>query len=128
MGLLDNKNIIVTGCNRGIGKAIINECAHEGANIYAVVRKESEEFTTYCNSLMQECKISIKPIYADFSDEENVKATICCLFFENLLLREKRIWTFLWKANKLLNVLLSPKLYSLSSCNVLIIDKLETYK
>ena len=84
MGLLDNKNIIVTGCNRGIGKAIINECAHEGANIYAVVRKESDEFTAYCNSLMQECGVSIKSVYADFSDEENVKAAAKEILSEKL--------------------------------------------
>ena len=70
--LLDGMNTVVTGCNRGIGRAILEKFAENGANVYAVVRKESEEFTGYCNELMDKYGTSIKPVYIDLSDEEQV--------------------------------------------------------
>ena len=51
-----------------------------------------------------------------------------CSAFLPILLNLERISTRFWKAYMLKKALLTPKLYSLSSCNVLIIDKLETYK
>ncbi len=73
MRLLEDKRVIVTGCNRGIGKAILEECAREGAHVYAVVRKETEEFTTLIKDIQKEHGVEIKPFYADFSDEESVR-------------------------------------------------------
>ena len=43
--LLKRKTAIITGCNRGIGKAILENFAKNGANIFACARKESEEFS-----------------------------------------------------------------------------------
>ena len=37
--LLENKNIILTGSNRGIGKAMLDVFAENGANIWAYTRK-----------------------------------------------------------------------------------------
>ena len=44
MGTLRGKNIIITGCNRGIGKAILEKYVEHGCNIYAVVRKITSKF------------------------------------------------------------------------------------
>ena len=38
------KNIIITGCNKGIGKAILEDFAKKGANIFACVRSDTHEF------------------------------------------------------------------------------------
>lgn len=64
---------VITGCNRGIGKAILEAFAKNGANVFAVVRKESEEFTKYCQQLMEQYGVSIIPVYVDFQKEEQVK-------------------------------------------------------
>ena len=45
--LLRNKSAVVTGCNRGIGKAIIENFAKNGANIWACIRKKDIEFSNF---------------------------------------------------------------------------------
>ena len=42
--LLKDKNAVVTGCNRGIGKEIVRVFAENGSNIWACVRKENASF------------------------------------------------------------------------------------
>lgn len=72
--LLEGKTAVVTGCNRGIGKAILENFAGNGANVYAVVRKESEEFNELIKDLSEKNGVTITPVYADFTDEDEVKA------------------------------------------------------
>lgn len=71
--LLVGKTAVVTGCNRGIGKAILENFAKNGADVFAVVKKEQEEFTLYINELMSEYKVDIIPIYMDLSNEDEVR-------------------------------------------------------
>ena len=73
MNLLREKTIIITGCNRGIGKATLEKCAREGAAIYAVIRKENPEFSKYVSELEQKNRVTIRQVYADFSNEEEVR-------------------------------------------------------
>ena len=72
--MLKNKTAVITGCNRGIGKAILENFAENGANVFAVVRKETEEFSAFINQLSESCNVSITPVYAEFTDEDSVKA------------------------------------------------------
>ena len=72
--LLKEKTAIVTGANRGIGKAILERYAKNGANIFAVVRRANSEFSEFCSKVMKEYSVNIRIIYIDFSKEEQVKA------------------------------------------------------
>jgi len=74
--LLKNKNTVITGCNRGIGKEIIKVFAENGANIWACVRRESGTFSKYINNLEQKHSVSINPVYFDLSDEEQIKTGV----------------------------------------------------
>lgn len=74
--LLENKTAVVTGCNRGIGKAILTRFAENGSNVIAVVRKESETFSQYCDELEKKNDIKIHTVYADFSSEEEVQNAV----------------------------------------------------
>lgn len=74
--LLENKTAVVTGCNRGIGKAILTRFAENGSNVIAVIRKESETFSQYCDELEKKNDIKIHTVYADFSSEEEVQNAV----------------------------------------------------
>ena len=80
--LLKNKNAVITGCNRGIGKEIVRVFSENGANIWACTRKESKSFTKYINNLGQKHSVKINPVYFDLDNEEQIKTgvkTINCL-------------------------------------------------
>ena len=72
--LLSGKTAVITGCNRGIGRAILENFAENGANVFAVVRKESEEFNALIGELSEKNGVTIIPVYAELKDEESVKA------------------------------------------------------
>ena len=71
--LLEGKTAVITGCNRGIGKAILENFASNGANVFAVIRKQSDSFDDFANKLESEYNVSITKIYAELSDEVSVK-------------------------------------------------------
>ncbi len=71
--LLKNKCAVVTGSNRGIGKAILEVLAQNGADLWACTRRESEEFLSFISGLEKKYGVIIKPVYFDISDIESVK-------------------------------------------------------
>ena len=74
--LLKGKTAIITGCNRGIGKAILEKFAENGANIFACARKEYPEFVENINALTEKYSVEITPIYFDMTDEDAMKAAV----------------------------------------------------
>ena len=76
MGRLSGKTAIITGTNRGIGKEILISFAIEGADIWACARQESDEFTKFICEIEKENKVSIRPVYFDLADENQVKTAI----------------------------------------------------
>ena len=50
--MLQGKTALVTGCNRGIGKAIIEKFAKDGANLITVTRTQSTEFDDFLKLLL----------------------------------------------------------------------------
>ena len=71
--LLEGKTAVVTGCNRGIGKAILEEFVRDGADVFAVIRKQSDEFDSFISNLIEQHDRKIIPVYADFTKENEVK-------------------------------------------------------
>ncbi|WP_300685572.1 SDR family NAD(P)-dependent oxidoreductase [Acutalibacter sp. 1XD8-36] len=71
--MLRGKNVIVTGSNRGIGKAIMEEFARCGCNIWACARKENSEFEEHIERVSKEYGVWIKPIYFDLASEDAIK-------------------------------------------------------
>jgi 3-oxoacyl-[acyl-carrier protein] reductase len=74
--LLQNKTAIITGSNRGIGKAVLETFAENGADIFACVRKESDEFSNVTARLSEKTGVSITPVYFYLSESEQVKSGI----------------------------------------------------
>lgn len=74
--ILKEKNAIITGCNQGIGNAILQMFAEEGANIWAVSRNPSDELKDQCNELANQYGVVIEIIQVDISDYDAVKTAI----------------------------------------------------
>ena len=71
--LIQNKTAVITGCNRGIGKKILEVFSANGATIFACVRNNDEEFKTYLNEIKKKFNNQIIPIQFDLNDENQIK-------------------------------------------------------
>ncbi|MDR3246400.1 MAG: SDR family oxidoreductase [Prevotellaceae bacterium] len=80
MRKLENKTALITGCSRGIGKAIMHLFAKEGASIVACARKETLELTQDYETLRQTHKIRVFPLYFDMSSDEEIKEAMKQLY------------------------------------------------
>lgn len=70
--MLEGKNVFVTGTNRGIGKAILTECAKNGANIWAHARHETDEFKELVQNISRKFNVEIWPICFDLTDNDSM--------------------------------------------------------
>ena len=68
-----NRNIIITGANRGIGKAMVKAFAENGDNIWCFIRTDSKEFTEYCDNLANTNKVWIKKISINLTSSQSIK-------------------------------------------------------
>ncbi len=69
---LKGKTAIITGSNRGIGKAMIEKMASEGADIWAHARKQNTEFEIFLEKLSQQYGVLVKPVYFELTDKEQM--------------------------------------------------------
>tara|TARA_B100000767_G_C19670249_1_gene494963 strand:+ start:26 stop:769 length:744 start_codon:yes stop_codon:yes gene_type:complete len=71
--LLDNKTVVLTGSNRGIGKKILEVFSLNGAKVFACVRENNDSFKSYVDQLEKKTKNQIIIIKLDLSNEEEIK-------------------------------------------------------
>jgi len=82
--LLANKNVVLTGCLRGIGKTTMEVFARNGANIFACAQYQDIDFENTIQKLSAENGIWIKPIYFDLSDIESIKTGMRMIISEKV--------------------------------------------
>lgn len=70
--MLSGKIAVVTGANRGIGKAVIEEFVRNGAIVYAIARKQ-EEMEAIASSLNELYKGELFPVIFDIRENEKIK-------------------------------------------------------
>ena len=71
--LLKNKTAVVTGCNKGIGKKMLEVFSANGATVFACVRNINEEFKSNINEIERNAKNKIIPIQFDLGNESQIK-------------------------------------------------------
>ena len=74
--LLKDKTVVLTGCNRGIGKAILGVFAKNGASIWACVRQLDDDFINFTKGVEDDHEVHITPVPFDLADEGQVKEGI----------------------------------------------------
>lgn len=77
-----DKNVILTGANRGIGREILEQFVKSGANVWACIRKENKEFEEYCLGLEKKHGVWIEIVAFDLSEEAQIKAGIKTILSE----------------------------------------------
>lgn len=74
--ILQDKNIIVTGTARGMGKKMTETFALQGGNVFACARMKTEEHEAYCMSLAKEHHVQVIPVYFDLKEPEQIKNAV----------------------------------------------------
>jgi 3-oxoacyl-[acyl-carrier protein] reductase len=72
--MLKEKNAVITGCQKGIGKKTLEIFASNGANLWACAQTPDESFEKFCLDLAKRTNTWIKPIYFDFLNSDSIKA------------------------------------------------------
>lgn len=70
--MISHNNAIITGCNRGIGKSLLETFAKAGYNIWACARQYSADYEMMLSNLASENGVWIKPIYFDMMDNSSI--------------------------------------------------------
>lgn len=73
MNRFEGKNVVITGSSRGIGLAILEQFAKEGANIAACSNKQSDAVIKKYKEIAEVNNVQIIPYFFDMSNEEVVK-------------------------------------------------------
>ncbi|MFA6409669.1 MAG: SDR family oxidoreductase [Gammaproteobacteria bacterium] len=74
--VLQGKNVVITGCLRGIGKATLELCAQNGANIWACCQFSDENFIGHVEELARKYNVWMKPVFFDLTDYNQIKEAI----------------------------------------------------
>ena len=69
---LKDKNVIITGCNKGIGKATLENYSKNGANTFACVRTVSKDFEKFVSKLKKKHKVKIEIIEINLNKNSSI--------------------------------------------------------
>ncbi len=70
------KTVVITGCNRGLGKAFMEAYATNGYDIIAIVRTINVDFEDFIRKLQEKCGITIFPICTELSEIDSLQAAL----------------------------------------------------
>lgn len=71
--MLRGKTAVVTGANRGIGKAILETFARNGCSVFACSRTLDPEFIASAQDIAQVHRVAIHPVALDLADTDALK-------------------------------------------------------
>ncbi len=74
--MLKGKTALITGSNRGIGKALVRQFAHNGADIIAHARRETSDFMQMCIEISDAYSVKVMPLFFDMTDSAAMKSAL----------------------------------------------------
>ena len=74
--MLKGKTAFITGTNRGLGKAFVEEFAKNRANVIAHARRETPEFVAFCKDVASSNNVMVTPVFFDMTDSLAMKNAI----------------------------------------------------
>ena len=74
--MLKGKTAFITGCNRGIGRSLVEVFARNGASLWVHARHESPDFIADMQGTAEKYGVVIRPVYFDMTDLHTMKKTI----------------------------------------------------
>ncbi|MBA0180422.1 SDR family oxidoreductase [Pectobacterium carotovorum] len=80
--LLQGKNVLITGTRRGMGRAMVDTFAANGANIYAHARQSDQDWLAELRSVAEKCQVDIWPLCFDMTDAAAMKLAVKQLMAE----------------------------------------------
>lgn len=75
-----NKNIIITGANRGIGKTMVEVFCADGCNVWACARRKNDEFEEFLANISLRYGIWAKPVYFEMTDKDSLVSGVQSIF------------------------------------------------
>lgn len=73
---MEHKTVLITGCNRGIGKEAVRLFSEKGYNLICCIRRENEEFSAFVDDLKGQHGINVDILYFDMTDEDSIKEAL----------------------------------------------------
>ncbi|AVT58261.1 SDR family NAD(P)-dependent oxidoreductase [Pectobacterium versatile] len=80
--LLQGKNVLITGTRRGMGRAMVDTFAANGANIYAHARQSDPVWLAELQEIAERHHVKIWPLCFDITDSEAMKLVVKQLMAE----------------------------------------------
>lgn len=74
--IVKGQTAFITGANRGVGKAILEEFAKNGLNVIAHARKRTDEFIAYVENIKNKYKIDVYPIFFELTNSDEMKKAL----------------------------------------------------
>lgn len=78
------RTAIITGANRGIGRAMVETFASDGYNVWACARSKNDSFEQHLSDLSSMHGVWVKPVYFEMTDAGSLEAGLRSIFAEKL--------------------------------------------
>lgn len=73
---LQGKTAVITGCLQGIGRSALDLFAANGANVFACVQVNTDEFSEHASQLEKQYGVRIMPVAFDMASNDSIKSAV----------------------------------------------------
>lgn len=70
------KTVLISGCNRGLGKYLVEAFAKDDYNVIALNRSENADFNSFCQNLKETTGKDIGVEYAELENKNSIEKAL----------------------------------------------------